>query len=570
MNDNPLRTSLAAAKEYTAFDFVKAAHNIINARSNDTITTEKLLSLLEQLENKHSELAMVKELLAIEPDVANRVIYYESCNDIMNNFDNGVSRISMTLDDIYDKTEMRARARKELLSEQHSLIVKGLMELRDNDEMTPTRKGLSLLFGELTDSICEPLAAKDRYEFVHNMYDLAEDMIRADSHGRKTIKTKLQKLEDENQGFSFIINLKKTVENFNYRLIFYMVADNLVQNRNYRMNELGDLFSTREQMEITRCFKDERTVLQARGLVTVSADGMFGYSEINMTDKGKELFLEEDAGLFAENVSGKDIIKHDDIDCKQLFFEKDLERQLERLSNSLENKNYHAMCERMKEKHLPTGVAVLLYGFPGTGKTESVLQIARKTGRDIMHVDISSTKSCWFGESEKLIKKVFEKYRSLCEKTKVKPILLFNEADGVFSKRKDSTRSNVAQTENAIQNIILEEMENLDGILIATTNLADNLDKAFERRFLFKVHFDKPTTEAKTNIWLDKLPSLDRANAERLAEQFDFSGGEIDNIARKAAMDEIVGGVTPSYESLLTLCKEERIAGQRNKRIGFV
>ena len=67
---------------------------------------------------------------------------------------------------------------------------------------------------------------------------------------------------------------------------------------------------------------------------------------------------------------------------------------------------------------------------------------------------------------------------------KVKPILLFNEADAVFSKRKDVNNGNVAQTENAIQNIILEEMENLDGILIATTNLADNLDGAFERRFV--------------------------------------------------------------------------------------
>jgi SpoVK/Ycf46/Vps4 family AAA+-type ATPase len=66
---------------------------------------------------------------------------------------------------------------------------------------------------------------------------------------------------------------------------------------------------------------------------------------------------------------------------------------------------------------------------------------------------------------------------------------------------------NVDQTENAIQNIILEEMENLDGILIATTNLTENLDKAFERRFLFKIRFDKPTLEAKTNIWKDKIPA---------------------------------------------------------------
>ena len=157
-----------------------------------------------------------------------------------------------------------------------------------------------------------------------------------------------------------------------------------------------------------------------------------------------------------------------------------------------------------------------------------------------MHVDISATKTCWFGESEKLIKEVFENYRRLCGQSKMKPILLFNEADAVFSKRKDANSSNVAQTENAIQNIILEEMERLDGILIATTNMADNLDKAFERRFLFKIRFDKPNLEAKSGIWLDKLPALRETEARQLASRFDLSGGEIDNVVRKATMEEIL------------------------------
>lgn len=63
------------------------------------------------------------------------------------------------------------------------------------------------------------------------------------------------------------------------------------------------------------------------------------------------------------------------------------------------------------------------------------------------------------------------------------PILFFNEADGVINKRKDSSSSNTAQTENEIQNIILQEMEDFKGILMATTNLIDNIDNAFDRRF---------------------------------------------------------------------------------------
>jgi SpoVK/Ycf46/Vps4 family AAA+-type ATPase len=113
-----------------------------------------------------------------------------------------------------------------------------------------------------------------------------------------------------------------------------------------------------------------------------------------------------------------------------------------------------------------------------------------------MPVDISKTKSMWFGQSEKIIKDIFDRYRSRvkqAQKTRESiPILLLNEADAVICKRRETEGSNLAQTENAMQNIILEEMEKLEGILIATTNLTQNMDKAFERRFLFKVEFEKP------------------------------------------------------------------------------
>ena len=224
--------------------------------------------------------------------------------------------------------------------------------------------------------------------------------------------------------------------------------------------------------------------------------------------------------------------------------------------------------KQLEEKGMQKGIAALLYGPPGTGKTESVMQVAKATGRAIYHVDISSTKSCWFGESEKLIKEVFKRYEDICEHSEKRPILLFNEADGIFSKRKDTDSSNVAQTENTIQNIILEEMERLDGILIATTNMAENLDGAFERRFLFKIKFDKPTLEARKNIWLSKMPSLSYDNAGILATSFPYSGGEIDNIVRKATIMEVLGGKELEIQDLKRLCREEKLHGGSG-RIGF-
>ena len=129
----------------------------------------------------------------------------------------------------------------------------------------------------------------------------------------------------------------------------------------------------------------------------------------------------------------------------------------------------------------------------------------------------------------------------------------------------------IDKTENAIQNILLEAMENLDGIMIATTNLTCNLDSAFDRRFLYKIEFHQPSIEAKTNIWKTFLPELTVSDATTLARSFDFSGGQIENIARKALVDHLLFGRTPNLDCIIELCSNERISGRSldRKPIGF-
>ncbi len=148
------------------------------------------------------------------------------------------------------------------------------------------------------------------------------------------------------------------------------------------------------------------------------------------------------------------------------------------------------------------------------------------------------------------------------------PILLFNEADGILSKRRDAIAGNTTQTENTIQNIILEEMETLEGIMICTTNLSENLDTAFERRFLFKIKFENPTIEAKEKIWKSKLDWLNDETISKIAQAYELSGGQIDNIVRKITMDEVLTGNKPDFEELNALCKSEKI-NNTERRIGF-
>ena len=217
-----------------------------------------------------------------------------------------------------------------------------------------------------------------------------------------------------------------------------------------------------------------------------------------------------------------------------------------------------------------SGFACLLYGAPGTGKTETVLQIARATGRSIMQVNLSEMRSKWVGESEKNVKAVFDRYRNFVEYCDKEPILLFNEADAIINKRQEGAEHGVDKMENSIQNIILQEMENLDGIMIATTNLAQNMDKAFERRFLYKIKFEKPTLEARMHIWHEMIPTLSESDTKTLAEKYDFSGGQIENIARHNAINGILyGDKANSIDSLMAYCDNERLETKECRKIGF-
>jgi SpoVK/Ycf46/Vps4 family AAA+-type ATPase len=100
--------------------------------------------------------------------------------------------------------------------------------------------------------------------------------------------------------------------------------------------------------------------------------------------------------------------------------------------------------------------------------------------------------------------------------------------------------------------------------------MSDNLDSAFERRFLFKIQFGKPTIEAKQQIWMDKLPTLPLESAQNFAMEYDFSGGEIDNIVRKAMMREVIAGEQPTLSVLQEYCKEEKLTKKGGlSRIGF-
>ena len=305
-------------------------------------------------------------------------------------------------------------------------------------------------------------------------------------------------------------------------------------------------------------------------------DGMASTEQYMLTLRAKNELLSDyrpshrKCKRMQQRMSNRFLKSHDAIKEKSLFFNTSEQQQIDRLASLLSQDSFPNIQKRLEEQGMRKGFACLFYGGPGTGKTETVLQIARQTGRDIMQVDIAGMRDKYVGESEKNIKAVFQHYRDLCRNSEVKPILFFNEADALINKRTENIEHSVDKMDNAMQNIILQEMEDLEGILIATTNLTSNLDNAFERRFLYKIEFHKPDTAVKTKIWRSMMNDLSDADAQKLACHFDNTSSKIENIARKRTVDYILSGKYASLDEIESYCQAELLNNKKEHRpIGF-
>lgn len=199
-----------------------------------------------------------------------------------------------------------------------------------------------------------------------------------------------------------------------------------------------------------------------------------------------------------------------------------------------------------------------------------MLQWAQRSGRTVLQVEISQIRSKWLGDSEKNMRRVFSDYDRACREYTQLPVLLFNEADALFGRRLQAERS-ADQVQNNLQNILLQAMEDFKGILVATTNLPKQLDPAFDRRFLYKLYFDKPTQAARLQIWKAAFPAVNHQTLLELDQQYALTGGQIRNIQRKFTIQQVVGNKQPDADCLHQWAAEElyRERSDRPAVIGF-
>lgn len=551
--------------EMKKMNVLEIIEEIIDLTASEGLDTEVKKGKVEVVSSAQPQILALMERLGLQEQLEALflAVFVDQSSD---------SRINYN--DIARHFEVRAVKILALTQYIDNLVHRGIiMRKKDRDgDVTyrlPTKTIDSLREGHLPEPVSiDNLTAEDFYEAVDRLLGQRENDEIEDEDLVENIKELMEhnpQLELTSRLRSFDLQAKN--------LILYLVFCRCFVNDNddhICRSDLRDYFpSGMLRRHVTELTEGTHVLMKQKLVEHTFEDGRANTEVWRLTDYSKrEVLSELNLKVSRDNRTG--LTHHEDITPKELFYNEAVTRQVDSLQALLGKERMQRVQQRLKDKGMRTGFTCLFYGAPGTGKTETVQQLARLTGRDIMLVDVPNIRSKWVGETEKNIKEVFERYHRLAVSNEVAPILLFNEADAVLGRRAEGATDSVDKMENAMQNIILQEMEQMEGIMIATTNLTGSLDAAFERRFLYKIEFEKPSPEERRHIWKAMLPELSDDNALALAKAYDFSGGQIENIARKQLIDSVLNeDESLNIEAVHEACRTESLGKSGAKRIGF-
>ena len=419
------------------------------------------------------------------------------------------------------------------------------------------------------------LKLENNFDFLCKANRFIKEGHRYDEDG--TIAKNINRLMKQNQHLALVQNLQNIKDEADMWFMLLMMTTLAIEEDSYvNARDLAQMLSERTVRIILKQIMDNNHPFAKQGYIELrNQAGQVQQGEWVLSQEGWLAMLDNQEEVESiipteedENINM--LTSYKQLAQRPLYFSDKTEEQVQTLTNLLHEEQLAKVRQALKTHNMPLGFCCLFYGAPGTGKTELVQQLAIATQRDLFQVNIATLRDKYVGESEKQLKRIFDKYRSLVRTQEHAPILFFNEADAIFGNRMENTQRSVDKMENALQNIILQEMEVLDGIMICTTNLTSCLDKAFDRRFIYKVEFEKPTNQARKLIWQSMLSSLNDEQATELANRFDFSGGQIQNISRKQVINAIFSGKDElDYNQIKLDCQNESISRNSRGKVGF-
>lgn len=284
------------------------------------------------------------------------------------------------------------------------------------------------------------------FDYINMLYDdLDNDAIRP-----VELLEELNELFEENPQIGFVRRIKELhLDGDDFLLLVFMC--HLLINKDdedVRLTQIMDVYADRSDFYRARAQlrSGKHDLMTENFMEHRSNDGMADVNSYCLTGHAKRTLLAE-MNLVTEEEKISDMLRHDDLIEKAMFYSENIKRHVDELTSFLVPEKYKQIRERMQQRGFRHGFACLFYGGPGTGKTETVYQLARQTGRDIMVVDVPQIKSKWVGDSEKNIKALFDRYREQVRRCELAPIFLFNEADAIISTRKNGATNAVDKME---------------------------------------------------------------------------------------------------------------------------
>lgn len=328
-----------------------------------------------------------------------------------------------------------------------------------------------------------------------------------------------RRLKMTNQKLGVINFLKTNGLNDDEKVVFLALLKEEYYAENERMREMNALLELVSEDEFSKISNkyifDDKSALIQNGLIDYDEDFLNSFGGV-----GKSFFIPSPvlSQIIHPKKSTKmpidSLLKNQEIfelvdkkiDLKNIILPLQTQERLNLLIQQLDSKVINLLKQwGIKDSKRGIDAKIIFYGHSGTGKTITAYALGNALKKPILSLDCSKILSMYVGESEKNVRKIFDTFNNITRDLNKDAILLLDEADQFLGQR-STMGSSVDKMYNQMQNIFLEQIEKFDGILIATTNLIDNIDAAFSRRFNYKIEFLKPDFAQRVRIWNKLLP----------------------------------------------------------------
>lgn len=255
------------------------------------------------------------------------------------------------------------------------------------------------------------------------------------------------------------------------------------------------------------------------------------------------------------------------LEWEDLYLEDETIAEINNIETWLKNQD-KIMYELKLRKHLKLGYRALFYGSSGTGKTLTATLLGKNLGLDVYRVDVSMITSKWIGETTQNLARLFD----MAENKNL--VLFFDEAESLFGKRATDVRNSTDSHYNQEVGYLLQRIENYDGLVILATNLLDNIDTAFMRRFQSLVYFPVPSATQQLALWknifANGLKLSKNVNLKILSEKYVLTASNITNVLRDATIKTLQSkNETINMQTLIEAIERELKKADLRGSVGF-